>query len=86
MKLLLTGSHGFVGSYFYQKFHTSYEIERFSFLQDRFEDLHVKGYQSTYYLQHYLHVNETLGETKKEQNKVDLSKLSKLLPIELRNF
>ncbi len=50
------------------------------------EDLHVKGYQSTYYLQHYLHVNETLGETKKEQNKVDLSKLSKLLPIELRNF
>lgn len=50
------------------------------------EDLHVKGYQNTYYLQHYLHVNETLGETKEEQSKVDLSKLSKLLPIELRNF
>ncbi len=50
------------------------------------EDLHVKGYKGTYYVQHYLHVNETLGETKEEQNKVDLSQLSKLLPIDLRNF
>jgi pyruvate formate lyase activating enzyme len=50
------------------------------------EDLHVKGYQNTYYLQHYLHVDATLGKTKREQTKVDLSKLSKLVPIELRNF
>lgn len=49
-------------------------------------DLHAKGYKGTYYLQRYLHVNETLGETKEEQNKVDLSQLSKLLPIDLRNF
>jgi len=50
------------------------------------EDLHVKGYKGTYYLQRYLHVSETLGETKEEQNKVDLSQLSTLLRIDLRNF
>ncbi len=49
-------------------------------------DLHVKGYKGTYYLQHYLHVNATLGGTKMEQTKIDLSKLSTQLPIELRNF
>ena len=50
------------------------------------KDLHVKGYKGTYYLQHYLHVEATLGATKPEQHKVDLSLLSSLLPIELRNF
>ena len=49
-------------------------------------DLHVKGYKGTYYLQHYLHVALTLGETKTEQTKIDLSQLSPLVPIELRNF
>ncbi len=50
------------------------------------EDLHVKGYQGTYYLQKYLHVNETLGVTKEQQNQFEMSKLTPLLPIELRNF
>ena len=49
-------------------------------------DLHVKGYKGTYFLQHYLHVEHTLGETKMEQTKIDLSQLSPLVPIELRNF
>ena len=48
--------------------------------------LHVKGYQGTYYLQNYLHVEPTLGETKEQQNQFDLSQLTHLLPIELRNF
>ena len=50
------------------------------------EDLHVKGYQGTYYLQNYLHVEPTLGATKMQQNQFDLSKLTPLVPIELRNF
>lgn len=48
--------------------------------------LHVKGYQGTYYLQNYLHVEATLGETKEQQNQFDLSQLNHLVPIELRNF
>lgn len=50
------------------------------------EDLHVKGYQGTYFLQNYLHVEPTLGATKMQQNQFDLSKLTPLVPIELRNF
>ena len=50
------------------------------------EELYQKGYRNTYYVQHYLHVEHTLGETKIEQTKIDLSKLSPLVPIELRNF
>ena len=49
-------------------------------------DLHVRGYKNTYYLQNYLHVEETLGNTKKQQNQFDLSLLTSLVPIELRNF
>lgn len=49
-------------------------------------DLHVKGYQGTYYLQNYLHVEPTLGATKMQQHQFDLSKLTALVPIELRNF
>lgn len=54
-KLLLTGSHGFVGSYFYQKYHTNYGIERFSFLQDRFEDLHLNGIDVIIHLSALVH-------------------------------
>lgn len=50
------------------------------------QDLHVKNYTGTYYLQNYLHVNETLGVTKEQQNKFKMSELLPLIPIELRNF
>jgi pyruvate formate lyase activating enzyme len=50
------------------------------------QDLHVRKYQGVYYLQNYLHVEPTLGATKPQQNQLDLSKLTPLVPIELRNF
>ena len=34
MKLLITGSSGFVGSYFTNKYRNKYEIKTFSFLKD----------------------------------------------------
>jgi len=34
MKLLITGSSGFVGSYFINKYKDKYEIKTFSFLKD----------------------------------------------------
>lgn len=50
------------------------------------QDLHVRNYQGIYYLQNYLHVEPTLGATKEQQSQLDLSRLSPLVPIELRNF
>lgn len=50
------------------------------------DDLSRRHYPHTYYLQNYLHVEETLGATKMQQNKFDLSLLTQTLPIELRNF
>lgn len=42
MKILLTGSNGFIGHYFADKYKNLYDIQTFSFLQDDFEALHVK--------------------------------------------
>lgn len=49
-------------------------------------DLHKRGYTHTYYLQNYLHVEETVGNTKEQQNKFNLGLLTSAIPIELRNF
>ena len=35
MKLLITGSNGFVGSYFINKYESKFEIKKFSFLKDK---------------------------------------------------
>ncbi|MDD3323996.1 MAG: anaerobic ribonucleoside-triphosphate reductase activating protein [Sulfurospirillaceae bacterium] len=50
------------------------------------EDLHKRGYGGVYYLQNYLHVGDTLGKTVEQDNKLNVTKLSQLIPIELRNF
>jgi len=50
------------------------------------EDLYTKGYQGTYYIQHYLHVDETLGDTNPPVHTFDASKLiTHNIPIEFRN-
>ena len=49
------------------------------------EDLHVKGYQGVYYLQNYLHVNETMGHTAPPTRAFDQTELLSLLPIAFRN-
>ena len=49
-------------------------------------DLKNKGYAGTYYLQHYLHVDETLGNSPLPSQDFDLAALEKKIPIELRNF
>lgn len=50
------------------------------------KDLQQRGYASTYYLQNYLHVEQTLGNTKKQQYQFDFGLLPALIPVELRNF
>jgi len=49
------------------------------------QDLHVKGYRGTYYIQRYLHVEETMGNTMPPRNIFDRTKLLDLLPISFRN-
>ena len=49
------------------------------------EDLHVKGYTGTYYLQNYLHVNETMGHTAPPIRTFDQTELLRILPIAFRN-
>lgn len=39
MNILLTGSNGFIGSYFINKYSDSYDIKTFSFLKDDIEEL-----------------------------------------------
>lgn len=55
-------------------------------IQHIIKDLQSRGYKHTYYLQNYLHVEDTLGNTKKQHHKFDFGLLSPVLPIELRNF
>lgn len=53
--LLITGASGFVGSYFYNKFHKQYSIQVFSFLKDDLEILHLKDVNVVVYLSGLVH-------------------------------
>ena len=41
--ILLTGSNGFVGSYFIDNYNKKYNIKTFSFLNDNFEGLNLSN-------------------------------------------
>ncbi len=49
-------------------------------------DLKQKGYRGIYYLQNFFDVEKTLGNVSSQKRKLDISKLEKLIPVELRNF
>ncbi len=50
------------------------------------DDLHNRGYKNTYYLQNYLHVEDTVGKTKEQQKLLDISKLNNYIEVKLREF
>ncbi len=50
------------------------------------QTLYDLGYRGTYYLQHYLHVEKTLGDTPPPQEPFPLHDLSQRLLVHLRNF
>jgi len=54
-KLLLTGAHGFIGSYFQKKYAHKYAIQTFSFLKDDMETLHVKDVEAIIHLSALVH-------------------------------
>ena len=49
------------------------------------EDLHVKGYQGTYYIQNFLYDENTIGKLKQPLKQLDTSKLKPLLHVKFRN-
>ncbi len=49
------------------------------------EDLHVKGYKGTYYIQNFLYDENTIGKLKPPKKHFDRSKISPLLHVEFRN-
>lgn len=55
MKLLITGSSGFVGNYFIKSYADEYEIETFSFLNDDVETLHVNDVEIVIHLSALVH-------------------------------
>ena len=55
MKLLLTGANGFIGTYFQKQYAQQYTIQTFSFLNDNFESLHVKGIDAVVHLSALVH-------------------------------
>jgi UDP-glucose 4-epimerase len=55
MKILLTGSTGFIGHYFTDKYSAIYDIQTFSFLHDDFEYLDLQGVETVIHLSALVH-------------------------------
>lgn len=55
MNVLLTGSNGFIGSYFQKQYSNIHTIQTFSFLKDSFEDLSVSNVDVVIHLSALVH-------------------------------
>ncbi|QOY54058.1 NAD-dependent epimerase/dehydratase family protein [Candidatus Sulfurimonas marisnigri] len=76
MKLLLTGSNGFIGNYFVNKYAANYKIARFSFLNDDFKSIHVEDVDVVIHLAALVH--QMGGATKEEYEKVNVTQTLEL--------
>lgn len=55
MKIILTGSNGFVGNYFINKYKNKYDIKRFSFLHDDIDSLNLEDIDAVFHLSALVH-------------------------------
>ena len=76
MKLLITGSSGFVGSYFINKYKDKYEIKTFSFLKDNINNLDCTDIDVVFHLSALVH--QMGGASKEEYEKVNVIQTLKL--------
>lgn len=67
MKLLITGSNGFIGNYFINKYKDKYDIKTFSFLNDDINSLDCQGVDVVFHLSALVH--QMGGATKEEYEK-----------------
>jgi len=76
MKLLITGSSGFVGSYFINKYKDRYDIKTFSFLKDDCETLDCNGINAVFHLSALVH--QMGGASKEEYERVNVTQTLEL--------
>lgn len=76
MKLLLTGSTGFVGTHFIDKYKDKYNIQKFSFLNDDFSTLDATGVDVVFHLSALVH--QMGGASAEEYEKVNVTQTLEL--------
>lgn len=75
-KLLLTGSNGFIGSYFINKYQDKYDIKIFSFLRDDIDSLDCSGIDVVVHLSALVH--QMGGATAAEYERVNVTQTTEL--------
>ena len=75
-KLLITGSNGFVGSYFINKYKNKYEIQTFSFLKDDISTLDFKDVNIVFHLSALVH--QMGGASAEEYERVNVTQTLEL--------
>lgn len=71
MRLLITGSSGFVGNYFSKKYKNKYEIKTFSFLKDEINDLDCNEIDVVFHLSALVH--QMAGTNIEEYERINVS-------------
>lgn len=75
-KLLITGSNGFVGNYFINKYKNKYEIKTFSFLKDDINSLDCSDVDLVFHLSALVH--QMGGASREEYERVNVTQTLQL--------
>ena len=76
MNLLITGSSGFVGSYFIKNYSSNYDIKTFSFRKDNIDTLDCSNIDVVFHLSALVH--QMGGASKEEYEKVNVTQTLEL--------
>ncbi len=78
MNILITGSRGFIGNYFIQKYTNNYNFYRFSFLDDNIKDLSCANIDVVFHLSALVHqMNGASSELYEKVNVIQTLDLAK---------
>jgi UDP-glucose 4-epimerase len=79
MKLLITGSNGFIGNYFINKYKDKFDIKTFSFLKDDINTLDCSDVDMVFHLSALVH--QMGGASVEEYEKVNVTQTLKLAKL-----